>query len=118
MSYPRSARVAEAIREEVSEILSKLKDPRIEMITVTGVDISPDLRCAVIFASVMNASEKESTLKVLKKAKGHIRTELGKKLRLKFVPDLEFEWDESIEQGARISKILHHIHEEESGNQQ
>ena len=118
MSYPRSAKVAEAIREEISEILSKLKDPRIGMVTVTGVDISPDLRHAVIFVSIMNALEKEATLKILRKAKGHIRTKLGRSLRLKFVPDLEFKWDESIERGAKISEIIHRIHEEESESQQ
>ncbi|MDO8885447.1 30S ribosome-binding factor RbfA [Candidatus Oleimmundimicrobium sp.] len=113
MNYPRSNKVAKAIKEEISEILSKLKDPRIGMITVTGVDVSPDLKRAIIFISILNSSEKKVTLNVLRKAKGHIRTKLGEKLSLKFLPDLEFKWDESMERGARISEIIHRIREEE-----
>lgn len=118
MSYLRTAKVAEAIKEEVSIIISKLKDPRIKMVTITGVDVSPDLRNATIFISVIDFSKKESTLNVLKKAKGYIKAELGKKLRMKYMPDLDFKWDESIEQGLKISKILNQMHEEESENKE
>ena len=118
MDFERTARVNEAVKEEIADILEKkLKDPRIGFITVTGVDVSPDLKYADVFVSIMGSKDdQEATFKTLKGAKGFIRSELGKRLRIKFLPDLSFRIDASIEEGMRITKLIDKIHrEEESG---
>ena len=118
MDFERTARVNEAVKEEIADILEKkLKDPRIGFVTVTGVDVSPDLKYADVFVSIMGSKDdQEASFKILKGAKGFIRSELGKRLRIKFLPDLSFRIDESIEEGMRITKLIDKIHrEEESG---
>jgi ribosome-binding factor A len=115
LNFRRSARLNEVLKEETSDILGKkLKDPRIGFVTVTGVKVSPDLRHADIFVSVLGTEEeKESAFKSLKGATGFIRSELGKRLRLKFLPEISFAIDESIDEGIRISKLIKRIHEGE-----
>ena len=115
MDFPRSARLNEVLKEEIADILrKKLKDPRIGFVTVTGVKASPDLRHADIFVSVLGTEEeKESAYKSLKGATGFIRSELGKRLRIKFLPEISFVIDESIDEGIRISKLIKRIHEGE-----
>ena len=118
MDFERTARVNEAVKEEIADILEKkLKDPRIGFVTVTGVDVSPDLKYADVFVSIMGSKDdQEVTFKILRGAKGFVRSELGKRLRIKFLPDLFFRIDESIEEGMRITKLIDKIHrEEESG---
>lgn len=116
MEFQRSARVNEALKEEIADILArKLKDPRIGFVTVTGVDVSPDLRHAHVFISIMgNEEEQIATYQILQGAKGFIRSELGKRLRIKFMPEISFDIDESINEGIRISKLIEKIHKEES----
>ena len=115
MDFPRSARLNEVLKEETADILGKkLKDPRIGFVTVTGVKVSPDLRHADIFVSVLGTEEeKKSAYKSLKGATGFIRSELGKRLRIKFLPEIFFVIDESIDEGIRISKLIERIHEGE-----
>jgi len=115
LDFPRSARLNEVLKEEIADILrKKLKDPRIGFVTVTGVKASPDLRHADIFVSVLGTEEeKESAYKSLKGATGFIRSELGKRLRIKFLPEISFVIDESIDEGIRISKLIKRIHEGE-----
>ncbi len=100
----RVNRVAEQMKKELGEIiLQKVKDPRIGFVTVTDVEVTGDFQNATIFISVLgNDSEKEATLKGLNKAKGFIRTEIGKRIRLRVTPEIEFEFDESIAYGNRI----------------
>ncbi|MBO1913901.1 30S ribosome-binding factor RbfA, partial [Microvirga sp. 3-52] len=88
----RVNRVAEQMKKELGEIiLQKVKDPRIGFVTVTDVEVTGDLQNATIFISVLgNESEKEATLKGLDKAKGFIRTEIGKRIRLRVTPEIEF----------------------------
>lgn len=116
MTYQRAVRVAEEIQKEVSGIIQKeLKDPRIGFVTITGVDVTSDLKLAKIFVSVLGDEKaREETFLGLEKAKGFIRREVGHRIRLKNVPEIMFKFDESVEHGARISQLLHKIHENET----
>jgi ribosome-binding factor A len=108
----RAERVAEGIREEVARFLSAdAKDPRIQgLVTVTAVDVPPDLRSARIFVSVMGSEEeKSSTLEGLDSLAGFLRGTLARTLRLRFAPEIEFRIDPSIERAARIELLLSRI---------
>ena len=107
----RITRVGETIRAELSAIMLKdIKDPRIGFITITEVAMSPDLKVARVYFSQMGEGEdKEESLCGLRKASGFMRRELGRRLKLKFTPELRFFLDESLETGERISKLLKEI---------
>ncbi len=107
----RLSRVGETVRAEISEmILRDLKDPRIGLVTITDVVMSPDLRQArVYFSRIGTKEESEESLVGLTKAAGFIRRELGRRLKLKFAPELRFLHDDSLETGARISDLLREI---------
>lgn len=108
--YKRSQRLGALLREEVAQIiLYKIKDPRIGFITVTDVELSDDLRQAKVFISVLKAEDRALTLQILNDAKGFIRGEIAKRLRIKIIPTFEFVFDESIERGARIDELLRKI---------
>jgi ribosome-binding factor A len=102
------------IQHEISVILSRdLKDKRIGFVTVTGVQMSPDLRHARIFVSAMgNKEEKDASLEALNHASGWIRHELGQRIRIKFLPEIVFIEDTSQEYGERIDKLLNEIRED------
>ncbi|WP_172369681.1 30S ribosome-binding factor RbfA [Sporosarcina jiandibaonis] len=110
----RVNRVAEQMKKELGEIiLQRVKDPRIGFVTVTDVEVTGDLQNAIIFISVLgNDSEKEATLQGLDKAKGFIRTEIGKRIRLRVTPEIEFAFDESIAYGNRIETLLTQVNNE------
>ncbi len=107
----RVERVATAIKEEVSTIIQEeVKDPRIGFITVTDVELSEDLRHAKVFISVYgNESEKVKALKGLSSAAGFIRSQMGKRIKLRYTPEIVFKWDRSIERGAHIEELLRKI---------
>jgi ribosome-binding factor A len=111
----RANRIAEQMKKELSDIIGrKLKDPRIGFVTVTDVEVTGDLQIAKVFLSVFGSEEdKENTLAGLAKAKGFIRSEIGRRIRLRKTPDLIFELDESLEYGNRIETLIKHIKEEE-----
>jgi len=104
----RMRRVNEAVREVVSvRIAEGLRDPRIGFVTVTSVDTSPDLRQARVYVSVLgNPEEREATMAGLESAHGVLQQAVGRELRLKHTPTLQFVFDESIERGMRISELL------------
>jgi ribosome-binding factor A len=110
MSY-RPERLAEAIKKEVSDMLfQEIRDPRIGFVTITAVEVSSDLRSAKIFTSVYGSSaEQKTTMEALTRAQGYIRGELGKRIRLRYTPDIVFVLDKSIVQGARVIKLLKDI---------
>ena len=111
MEYKRTDRVADQIKMEVADILSKkAKDPRIGWVTILSVDLSPDLSHARLFVS-MPDHEKE-TLWGLKKASGFIRSELARRLPLRRVPDLTFLADRSVEKVSRLLSLLDQAGEE------
>jgi ribosome-binding factor A len=115
MATARTHRVGELIKEEMSEIIQKeIKDPRIGFVTITGVDVSRDLKYAVVYITVLgNKQQKQSTLKGLQSSSGFLRSELSKRIRLKHFPELKFEFDPSIEAGMKIDKIIRKLHKEE-----
>jgi ribosome-binding factor A len=120
-TYKRAERVSDQMKQEIADILMrKIKDPRIGFVTVTDVEVADDLRNAKVFVSVYG-SEKTSTLKGLESASPFIRSELGKRMRMKFIPELLFRYDDSVERGAHINELLHEIQEKEeekgSGNE-
>lgn len=108
--YKRSVRVNDLLRKEIAEIIMhKLKDPRVGFVTVTGVKVSDDLRHAKVYVSIFENVKRDETLKILNSSAGFIRGELGARVRMKFIPQLFFAFDESIEYGAKIDRILDEI---------
>lgn len=111
----RPERVAEEIRKIVSRLLQeKVSDPRIGFVSITSVDLSPDLKNAKIFASVLGSEdERKKTFEGLKSATPFIRVELGRALReLRSVPEIQFVYDKSIERGTRVLAILYKLERE------
>ena len=106
--YKRSERVGDLIQREVSLMLLRdIKDPRVEMVSVTGVKVGDDLRHATLFFSVMGDAKRwDEAAKGLASSKGFIRRELGRRLKMKYIPDIHFKEDRSLEQGERIDRIL------------
>jgi len=116
MQGRRIDRIEEQLRIEVSEILEReLHDPRARSATVTGVKVSPDLRHARIFVSVLGGEdERRKALQGLRSAAGFVRKSLGKRLQhMKRIPEIVFDYDESIEKGLRIEELLQQIRTEE-----
>lgn len=110
LPYKRSQRVSDLLREEIADIIAfKLKDPRIGFVTVTGVDVTDDIKIAVVYISILKDEEKKTSLEVLNSAKSYIRSELSKRLRMKTIPSIEFRLDSSIEYGDRIDQLLDEI---------
>lgn len=111
----RAHRVAEQMKQEMTDIISRrLKDPRVGFVTVTGVDVTGDLQQAKVYFTVLGDEEKKAaTMEALEKASGFIRSEIGKRIRLRKTPEIFFEFDESIEYGNRIEKILSDLNKEE-----
>jgi len=115
----RTEQVAEAIKEYVSILIQReLKDPRLGFVTVTRVEISPDLKNAKVFFSVLGDAEarKASSL-VLKHASGFLRHELSHQLTLRYTPLLSFEFDEAIEHGEKIQRLLLELEQEDKARQ-
>jgi ribosome-binding factor A len=110
LPYKRSQRVGDLIREEVADIIMyRLKDPRIGFVTVTGVDMTPDMKMAKVYVSVLKEEDRELTLDILNSSKAFIRSLLAKRLRMKVIPTVEFRFDTSIEYGYKIDKLLKEI---------
>jgi ribosome-binding factor A len=110
----RVKRVAEAIKEEASlTITQKLADPRLGFVTVTRVKISRDLRDAVIYISILGGTgERSKTLHALADARGFIKRGVGDRLKLRFTPNLRFEFDEGIDKSIRVAELLRQASEE------
>jgi ribosome-binding factor A len=103
----RMRRVNEAVRAVVAEAIGGLKDPRIGIITVTGVAVSPDLHDARVFVSVFGSAKKRrAALAALESARGLVQTRLGRELQMKRTPLLAFEYDSSVEYGVRMTKLI------------
>ena len=110
--YKRSQRLSILLREEIADIIMrKVKDPRLGFVTVTDVELSEDLKTARVFVSVLKDKDKETTLEILNSAKGLIRGEISKRIRVKFIPTVEFRIDKSIEYGEKVDRLLKEIKE-------
>jgi ribosome-binding factor A len=100
-------RVNEALREVLSESIGALKDPRIGFVTITGVRASRDLRHATVYVSVLGSERKrEATLAGLASSHGVLQAAVNRELRLKRTPQLAFEYDQTVERGVRLSKLI------------
>lgn len=112
----RVNRVAEQMKKELGDIIGqRLKDPRVGFVTVTDVEVTGDLQQAMIYISVLGKdSEREASLEGLKKAKGFIRSEIGKRIRLRKTPEIDFAFDESVAYGNRIESLLREVKDDES----
>lgn len=109
----RAQRIAEQIRHELAVILMReMKDPRIHDVTLTAVEVSPDLEHAKVWFTVLMGEPAEVT-KALAHAGGFLRTELAHRLRMRTVPRLTFQHDESVERGARLSRLIEKAVEED-----
>jgi ribosome-binding factor A len=108
MPTARMRRVNESIKEILGDaITTELKDPRIGFVTVTDVDTTPDLRAARVYVSVLGSDEeRESSLEGLRSSHGFLQGKIASAMRMKRTPTLTFEYDDSAERGARISRLL------------
>lgn len=110
MKPSRIERLSALIKEEISDIILKMKDPRIKFVTVTEVAMSKDIKYAKIYISIMgNEEEKKTSFSAIKNATGFIRTELAHRLEIRRVPELSFILDDSIERGVRLANYIEKI---------
>ncbi len=109
--FKRSDKVGEAVHVLVTELLVKgLKDPRIGFVTITGVKVTDDMHLATVFFTVMGDDDaKKGTEAGLNSARGFIRKEMGKKFRMRFVPEVIFKYDHTMDNGNRIDELLREI---------
>ena len=114
MSSQRPGRVQEAIRQEVSKILhDEIRDPRLGFMTITGVELTNDLRFARIYFSVLGDDKaKKLALKGLNSAKGYIKGLLGDRIKLRYMPDIEFKIDETLDRTQHIFDLFEQIKKE------
>lgn len=107
--YSRTSRVSQQVQKELARILQQeVKDPRIGMVTISGVDITRDLAYAKVFVTFLTIGEQtnEESLEGLNAASGYIRRLLGKAMRLRIVPEVRFCFDETLTEGLRISEMV------------
>ena len=103
-------RVNEAVREVVAEAVGELKDPRIGLVTVTGVSISRDLREGTVYVAVLgNEKKQQQTLEGLESAHSYLQGRVARELRLRRTPQLSFEYDPSVERGIRMTKLIDEV---------
>ena len=112
-AFNRSSRVGHELQKEIAIILQReIKDPRLGMVTVSGVDISRDLSYAKVFVTFLNDDDPqviEQGLNVLNDAKGYIRTLIGKAMRLRIIPEIKFFYDESLVKGMQMSSLVSNV---------
>ena len=112
MATPRMRRINEVLREVIGAAITELSDPRIGFVTVTSVETSPDLRAAKVYVSVLGSEEeREETMAGLRSSHGVLQSKIAAETRMKRTPTLSFHYDETVEQGMRITRLL----EEEEG---
>ncbi len=112
MASRRQRQVAELLHEEISQLLQRdTKDPRLGFVTVTGVDVSTDLRHARVYITVLgDEADEASTLQGLASAAGYLRHNLRQTIKLRYMPELSFKLDKSLERGSRIEALIDKIH--------
>lgn len=107
MSRGRPRRVADQIQRELSLLLSReLRDPRLGLVTLTAVDVAPDLSHAVVYFTCLEAAQVEPAAAALKSAAGYLRTHLAQRIKLYTTPELRFRHDESVARGAHLSQLI------------
>ncbi len=112
----RPESVGGMIQREISDILRNMKDPRIGFVTVTGVEMSDDLRNAKVFVSVLGPEEaRKDTLEALEHGAAYIRREVGQRIQIRHTPELLFRYDHSLEHGAKIDRLLNDLRKPAGG---
>lgn len=113
VEYQRADRVADSLLDVIAEVLRReVHDPRLQQLNLTGIKVSKDLRHARVFFRLLPGEHsREEALSGLKSARGFLRTRLGKKLKLRFVPDIEFTYDDSEDEARRIEALLDKVRE-------
>jgi ribosome-binding factor A len=109
----RMLRVNSTLREVLAEEIERMSDSRLEMVSVTGVDTAPNLRSAVVYIDVLGPDSQEGALAALRGAARRLQSVIGREVRLKYTPALEFAIDPGISGGERIDEILRGLHQEE-----
>ena len=107
--YPRTRRIAEQIQRELADLIRvELKDPRVTgLITVTGVEVSPDQSHAKVFFTILgDDSRKDETVEGLTRAAGFLRSQLAQRMKLRTVPELHFKYDASVERGIKLTRLI------------
>lgn len=114
--YSRATRVADLLKEEISEMLCKeVKDPHIGFITITDVEVSKDLKHAQVFYTILgNEQQAEESADALSRVTSFIKKQLGKRLRMRYIPEIAFKYDHSLEYGTKIDHILASLKETQS----
>jgi len=106
-SSGRPQKLGDLIQRELSELVQReLRDPRVGMITLTGVDVSPDFSHAKVFFTCLNREHLQDATEGLKRASGFLRSQLAKRIKLYTTPELRFEYDESVERGDHLSRLI------------
>lgn len=106
--FSRSSRVAEQVQRELAELIRlELKDPRVGLVTITGVELTPDYAHAKVFYTTLaDPSVRQGIDAGLRRASGFLRRELGRRIRVHTLPELHFVFDESVERGDRLSRLI------------
>ncbi len=119
MASNRIGRISEEVQRELASLLREVKDPRVSgLISITNVDVTPDLRFAKVYVSVLEADRAKDTMKGLKSAGGYLRRELGARLNLRHTPQLDFVLDDSIAYGAHMYELLSKLERQEERDEQ
>lgn len=110
----RSVRVGEQLKKELSEIINqKLKNPNVGFVTVTEVEVTGDLSQATVFVTVLgDEKERKKSLEGLEKSKGFMKSEIAHRMDLRIVPDLKFQYDESVDYGNKIERMIAELHKD------
>ena len=107
MSRGRPRKVADLIQRELSDLLRReVRDPRVGMVTLTSVDVSPDLSHAKVFYTLLDKAQLEETQRGLDPAAGYLRSQIAHRIKLYTTPELRFAYDESVERGDRLSRLI------------
>jgi ribosome-binding factor A len=114
-SYKRADRVSDLLKKEISQLLLReVKDPHIGFITITDVEVSKDLQIAKVYYTILGDEKQlRESAQALKRVSRFIKRQLGKRLRMRYIPDIIFKYDHSLEYGNRIDDILSHLENSE-----
>jgi ribosome-binding factor A len=110
----RMLRVNSTIREVLAEEIERMSDARLELVSVTAVDTAPNLRSAVVYIDVLGVEERETALEALRGAARRLQSSIGRQVRMKYAPTLEFQIDPGITGGERIEQILRDLKAEQA----
>ena len=116
MSHGRPQKVADLIQRELAELIRlEVRDPRIGMVTLTSVDVSPDMSHAKVFFTILEKEKKDLTAQGLQRAASFLRAQLSRRMSMYTTPELRFVYDESVERGDRLSQLIDSVIPPKSG---